>query len=95
MHIVIPVKIKDSILLRADESNYELCRLKRHTDKTTGEIVEEWVPERYFATLGQALYRVLEYKIRASEVSSLQASRQTGLYSAGGKHPQRSGQVSK
>ena len=71
MNIEIPIKYNDTILLRADESNYELCRLKRHIDKATGQCIEEWVPERYFATLGQALCRVLDLKVKASDAGTL------------------------
>jgi hypothetical protein len=71
MNIQIVIKNNDKILLRADESNYELCRIKRHTDKVSGKIIEEWVPEKYFATLGQALNRVIDMKVRASDARTL------------------------
>jgi hypothetical protein len=71
MHVEISIKNNEKVLLRADESNYELCRLKRHTDKASGEVIEEWVPEKYFATLSQALDRVVDFKIKASDARTL------------------------
>jgi len=71
MNIEITIKNNESVLLRSDEFNYELCRIKRRTEKTTGQLIEEWVPDKYFASLGQALNRVLDLKVRASDARTL------------------------
>jgi hypothetical protein len=71
MNIVITIKNNDKVLLRSAENNYELCRLRNHTDPVSGEITEEWVPFKFFPSLGQALNRVLDLKVKASETRSL------------------------
>lgn len=68
----VPFQIKnETILLRADSMNYELCRRKFRTDKDTGEKVEEWEPFKFFSTLEQALNRIIDLKVRASEARTL------------------------
>ena len=71
MDIEICISKSDKVRLRASELNYELCRLKRHTDKTTGETIEDWVPEKYFASLGQALNRIMDLMVKASDAITL------------------------
>jgi hypothetical protein len=71
MNIEITINKNEKVLLRANELNYELCWIKRHTDEVSGEVIEEWVPKRYFASLSQAMVRLLDLKVRASDARTL------------------------
>lgn len=62
---------KELILLRADELNYELCRQMNQADKETGELAPRWVPFKYFASLDQAINRICDMKVRASDARTL------------------------
>lgn len=70
MHIEFTIK-NEPFLLRADEMNYELCRIFQQSDADTGELVDRWKPFKYFATLDQALNRIIDMKIRASNARTL------------------------
>jgi hypothetical protein len=59
------------ILLRADSLSYELCQIVQVKDEDTGETVDAWKPFKYFASLSQAMNRILDMKIRASDATSL------------------------
>jgi len=69
----------EPVLLRADDFNYELCRIKRRTDKDSGDTYESWEPFRFFASLEQALNRVIDMKVRASDAKSLSELKQAIL----------------
>ena len=56
----------EKVLFRSsDYSGYELCW--QRTQK--GEIV--WTPEKFHASIEQALQKIMELKVRAAEVRSL------------------------
>lgn len=71
MHIQFSLKNNEQILLRADALNYELCRIKVTVDETTGATTETWAPFKYFASLSQALSRLLDMMVRTSDAKSL------------------------
>jgi hypothetical protein len=57
---------KDRVLFRSsDYSGYELCYLRTQKDE------QVWTPEKFFASIGQALQRVMEMKVRAADVRTL------------------------
>jgi hypothetical protein len=60
----------EQILLRADVQNYELCHLKNRTD-ADGNVTAGWETFKFFASLPQALNRLLDMKVRASEAKNL------------------------
>jgi len=56
----------EKVLFRSsDYSGYELCWQRIQKD----ELI--WTPEKYFASIEQALQKIMELKIRAAEVRSL------------------------
>jgi len=66
---------KEKVLLRSSESCFELCRLRQRTDKESGEVLNEWIAEKYFASLEQGLSKLLDLKVKASEATTLQQLR--------------------
>lgn len=70
MEIIFNLK-SEQILLRADSLNYELCKTRSRTDEKTGTVTEEWTPFKFFASLPQALNRVLDLKVRSSDATTL------------------------
>lgn len=70
MNIQFTIK-NEQILLRADAMNYELCRIAQQTNIATGEVVDKWKPFKYFTSLDQALSRIIDLKVRASDARSL------------------------
>lgn len=70
MEIIFNLK-SEQILLRADALNYEICKIRSRTDEKTGTVTEEWAPYKFFASLPQALNRVLDLKVRASDATSI------------------------
>lgn len=70
MNIQFTIK-NETTLLRADASNYELCKQVTRTDKTTGQKVQEWEPFKFFSSLEQALNKIIDLKIRTSEAKTL------------------------
>jgi hypothetical protein len=71
MKIIFRLKDGEQIQLRSDSMNYELCRISRNTDPESGELVESFVPYKYFQALSQALSKILELKVRASDATDL------------------------
>jgi hypothetical protein len=66
--IAIEFQISNSekVLLRSsDYSGYELCWQRLQKEELT------WTPEKYFASIEQALSKIMELKVRATEVRSL------------------------
>lgn len=56
----------EKVLFRSsDYSGYELCWQRIQKDELT------WTPEKYFASIEQALQKIMELKIRAVEVRTL------------------------
>jgi len=56
----------EKVLFRNCEySGYEICWQRTQKDELT------WTPEKYFASIEQALQKIMELKIRAAEVRSL------------------------
>jgi len=56
----------EKLLFRSsDYSGYELCWQRLQKDELT------WTPEKYFASIEQALQKIMELKVRAAEVRSL------------------------
>ena len=70
MELIFTIK-SVQLLLRADSLNYELCKIRSRTDKKTGTVTEEWAPFKFFASLPQALNRVLDLKVRASDATTI------------------------
>lgn len=70
MEIIFTIK-SEQILLRADSLNYELCKKRTRTDEKTGASNDEWMPVKFFASLPQALSRVLDLKVRASDATTI------------------------
>lgn len=70
MNILFNIK-NETVLLRADCLNYELCKSVTRKDRITGESISEWEPFNYFVSLEQALNKIISLKIRASEARSL------------------------
>lgn len=65
-------KVKnETILLRSDSLNYELCKVVSRKDDESGDIVESWTPFKYFASLSQALNKIVDMKIRSSDAVNL------------------------
>jgi len=60
-----------TVLLKGSEKAYELCEQRNVKDKDSGVITKEWTPYAWFPSLSQAMTRLLEMKIRASEARSL------------------------
>lgn len=58
-------------MLRSDSFNYEICRIGRRKDEESGEMIEGWEPFKYFASLPQALNKLVDIKVRASDARSL------------------------
>ncbi len=71
MNIIFTLKNNEQILLRSDSMSYELCKIRREKDKDSGVIVESWEPFKYFASLPQALNRIVDMKVRSSDASDL------------------------
>lgn len=61
---------KQNILLRSDAQNYELCQAKTRIDKN-GNLVEGWEAFKFFQSLPQALNRLVDMKVRASDATTL------------------------
>jgi hypothetical protein len=56
----------EKVLFRSsDYSGYELCWQRLQKEELT------WTPEKYFASIEQALQKIMELKVRATEVRSL------------------------
>lgn len=70
MKVLFTIK-NEQVLLRADEFNYELCRQMNQTDKETGEMVQRWVPFKFFASLEQAMNKIIDLKVRTSDARSI------------------------
>lgn len=71
MNILFTLKNNEQVLLRSDPTAYELCKIRRDKDKDSGEIIESWESFKYFASLPQALNRIVDMKVRASDATSL------------------------
>ncbi len=69
MNIEFTIK-KEPILLRADSQNYEICQLRSRTD-FDGNVVTEWEAVKFFASLSQALNKLLDMKVRSSDATTL------------------------
>lgn len=69
MNIQFTIK-NEPILLRSDAQNYEICQVKNRTDEE-GNIVAGWEPVKFFASLPQALNRLVDMKVRASDATTL------------------------
>jgi hypothetical protein len=70
MNIQFTIK-NEQILLRADSLNYELCKIITRKDEVTGKDVEGWMPIKYFASLPQALNKIIDMKVRSSDAVTL------------------------
>lgn len=70
MNIQFTIK-NEVIQLRADSMSYDLCKLVQRKDRDTGELVQSWEPFKFFATLEQALNKIIDMKVRASEARTL------------------------
>ncbi|MBV5326523.1 MAG: hypothetical protein JZU65_02620 [Chlorobium sp.] len=70
MEVIFNLKNDEEVLLRSDSMNYELCRAKNRTDDD-GNVVTGWEPFKFFASLPQALNRVMDMKVRSSDAKSL------------------------
>ena len=68
-------KNREQIMLRADDLNYELCKIGHRKDKVTGQFEEEWVGFKWFASADQALNKIVDLKLRASDARSIQELR--------------------
>lgn len=64
MNVLIRLKNNEQILLRADNLNYELCKARTRTDEVSGTVTQEWTPFKFFASLPQALNRVLDLTVK-------------------------------
>jgi len=71
MNIEFTLKNKERYLLTADENNYQICRLKITENALTGEKAEGWVPFKFFGSIAQALNRIMDMKLRASDAKDL------------------------
>lgn len=71
MELIFSLKNKEQILLRADKDNFELCRIRNRKDEKTGEVADEWTAFKWFPSLYQALNRIIDLKIRASDATSI------------------------
>ena len=71
MQLIFTLKNNDQIMLRADAMNYEMCSPRQRMNKDTGIMEDEWSAFKWFASLPQALSRVLEMKVRASDATTL------------------------
>ena len=71
MNVQFTIK-NEQVMLRADEQNYEVCKLSSRKDRDTGEECDEWVPFKFFASLEQALSRIIDMKVRASDARTLE-----------------------
>ena len=72
MHLKFTLNNGEQLLLRSENLNYELCSPRQRTNPTTGEIETEWTAYKWFASLPQALGRILETKLRHSDATTLQ-----------------------
>jgi len=71
MKIIFSLKNGEQIQLRSNSMNYELCCISRNTDADSGELVESFVPYKYFQSLPQALSKILDLEVRASDATDL------------------------
>ena len=70
MEVLFNLRNEEQVLLRSDLMNYELCRTKNRTDED-GNVVACWEPFRFFASLPQALNRIVDMKVRSCDARSL------------------------
>jgi len=71
MQIEFTLKNNERCLLTADERNYIINQQKVAVDADTGEKIESSMPPRYFASTEQALTRLIDLKLRASDATDL------------------------
>lgn len=70
--MIIQFTIKNEpILLRADNLNYELCKLVTRKDRITGKQIQNWEPFKFFSSLDHALNKIIDLKVRASDARTL------------------------
>ena len=75
MNVLFSLKNGVQVMLRADDQNYELCRPGQRKNKETGEVVGEWVAYKWFASLDQALRRLVDMKLRTCDARSIEELR--------------------
>ncbi len=71
MELIFKLKNNEPIMLRADSLNYELCKIRQRKDEVTGITENEWAAFKWYASLPQALSRLMEMKLRASDATTL------------------------
>lgn len=71
MHIEFTLKNKQRYSLTADDNNYIISQLKVTENAVTGEKVESWVSPKFYASTEQALTRLIDLKLRASDATDL------------------------
>lgn len=70
MEVLFSLKNNEQILLRSDSMNYELCKIKNRTDDS-GTVVAGWEGFKFFASLPQALNKLVDMKVRSSDAKTL------------------------
>ena len=71
MELIFDLK-DEPIMLRASDLCYEICRKRSRTNKVNGATSDIWEPYLYPATLGNALNRIIDMKVKASDARSLE-----------------------
>ena len=66
---------KDPVLLRYKEGSFELCWKINSKDRDTGESVELWSPQKFYASPAQALSKLLTMKVGNSDATTLKELR--------------------